>query len=107
MSSTDPLNNRIPKGIDAPLSHADMQADPSTQPVPGYSFGQKAVGYSFNPSGSDAVGKFKSILAIAIDEMNDLRNSTTSWEMKRLCSVAITELQWAQMWGVKAITWKD
>lgn len=95
MSSVDPLSNQIPKGIDTPLSHAhaDMRADPSTQPVPGYSFGQKAVGYSFNPSGSDAVGKFKTILAIAIDEMNDLRNSTKSQEVKRLCSVTITELQ--------------
>ena len=31
----------------------------------------------------------------------------TSGEVKRLCSVAITEAQGAQMWAVKAITWKD
>jgi len=33
--------------------------------------------------------------------------TTESGETKRLCSVAITELQTAQMWVVKALTWKD
>ena len=42
-------------------------------------FGEKAVGLSFNPSGDDAVA--------------------------RRASVAITEAQTAQMWAVKAITW--
>ena len=70
-------------------------------------FGQKAVGLTFNPSNDDAVGKAKQIFANAIDQMNDLRNTTTSGEVKRMCSVAITEAQSAQMWAVKAITWKD
>ncbi|NID09401.1 Acb2/Tad1 domain-containing protein [Fibrivirga algicola] len=70
-------------------------------------FGQKAVGLSFNPSNSDAVGQCKQGFADRIDEMNNLRNSSTSGEQKRLCSVAITELQTAQMWAVKALTWKD
>lgn len=70
-------------------------------------FVQKAVGLSFNPSGDDAVGVAKQKCADAIDQMNDLRNTTTSGEVKRMCSVAITELQTAQMWMVKAITWKD
>jgi len=30
-----------------------------------------------------------------------------SGEHKRLASVAITEAQAAQMWAVKALTWKD
>jgi cell division protein FtsL len=30
-----------------------------------------------------------------------------SGEHKRLASIAITELQTAQMWAVKAVTWKD
>ncbi len=90
------------------MPDADIpESDPSTLPKPTLSFGQKAVGATFNPGGMNEVAKFKEILAIAIDEMNDLRNSTTSGETKRLCSVAITELQGAQMWGVKAITWKD
>lgn len=70
-------------------------------------FGQKAVGLLFNPSGDDAVGQVKQKFADAIDQLNDLRNTTTSGEVKRMCSVAITEAQSAQMWAVKAITWKD
>lgn len=70
-------------------------------------FGQKAVGLSFNPSGDDAVGKAKQIFADAIDQLHELRNTTTSGEVKRMASVAITEAQTAQMWAVKALTWKD
>ena len=72
------------------------------------SFGEKAVGLTFNPSGDALVNQIKLNFAAAIDQMNDLRNDpTTSPEKKRLCSVAITELQGAQMWAVKAATWKD
>jgi hypothetical protein len=39
--------------------------------------------------------------------MNNLREKTSSQEVKRMCSIAITELQTAQMWSVKSITWKD
>ena len=70
-------------------------------------FGQKAVGLSFNPSGDGAVGNCKQGFATLIDQMNDLRSNTTSGEQKRLASVAITEAQTAQMWAVKALTWKD
>ncbi len=55
-------------------------------------FGQKAVGISFNPSADNKVDRIKQIIANAIDEVNNLRNSTESGEMKRLASVAITEL---------------
>lgn len=70
-------------------------------------FGQKAVGLNFNPSNDDAVGQCKQKFADSIDQLNDLRNTTESSEVKRMCSVAITETQTAQMWAVKAITWKD
>lgn len=70
-------------------------------------FGEKAVGLSFNPSGDDAVGTCKQGFANLIDQMSDLRNNSTSGEQKRLASVAITEAQGAQMWAVKALTWKD
>jgi hypothetical protein len=70
-------------------------------------FGEKAVGLSFNTSNDDQVSQCKKQFANEIDRMNDLRNSSTSGEQKRLCSVAITELQSAQMWAVKALTWKD
>ncbi|MGX2948583.1 Acb2/Tad1 domain-containing protein [Frederiksenia canicola] len=70
-------------------------------------YGQKAVGLSFNPSSNDEITKCKQIFADAIDQLNDLRNATTSPEVKRMCSVAITDAQSAQMWAVKALTWKD
>ncbi len=74
---------------------------------PTLTYGEKAVGLSFNPSSSDSVHTAKKGCADLIDQMNTLRNMTTSQEQKRLCSIAITELQAAQMWAVKAITWKD
>ncbi len=70
-------------------------------------FGESAVGLSFNPSGDSAVDRCKRTLAAAIDQMNDFRNDADSHEQKRLASVAITELQGAQMWSVKALTWRD
>lgn len=70
-------------------------------------YGQKAVGLTFNPSGDDAVAQCKQGFATEIDRMNDLRSKSESNEQKRLCSVAITELQTAQMWAVKALTWRD
>ncbi len=69
-------------------------------------YGEQAVGLTFNPSNDDAVAQCKQEFAAVIDRMNDLRNSTNNVEMKRMASVAITEAQTAQMWAVKAITWK-
>ena len=70
-------------------------------------FGQKAVGLSFNPSGEDAVSECKQRFADAIDQMNDLLRTTPSPEVARMASIAITQMQTAQMWAVKALTWKD
>jgi hypothetical protein len=71
-------------------------------------FGQKAVGLTFNPSGDPAVNHAKQKLADVIDQMHELRSRLdVSPETKRLASVAITEAQAAQMWAVKALTWRD
>ena len=71
-------------------------------------FGEKAVGLSFNPSGDSLVDKVKGLYAGVIDDLALLRCSDgLSDEARRLCSIAITEAQTAQMWAVKAITWKD
>ena len=69
-------------------------------------FGEKAVGLTFNPSQDPAVYSCKSGFARVIDQMNDLRNSTDNTEVKRMASIAITEAQTAQMWAVKAATWR-
>ena len=70
-------------------------------------YGMKAVGIKFNPGGLSEVEELKLIYARAIDIMDNLRTQSESGEQKRLASVAITESQTAQMWAVKAITWKD
>lgn len=71
-------------------------------------FGEKAVGLTFNPSGREDVDACKRGFAAEIDRLDTLRHlPETSPEKKRLASIAITELQGAQMWAVKAITWSD
>lgn len=69
-------------------------------------YGEIAVGIAFNPSKSSDVDIIKQKFADVIDIINNLRHETTSDEQKRLCSIAITETQTAQMWAVKAITFK-
>ena len=69
-------------------------------------FGEKAVGLTFNPSGDDAVAEAKRTCAKFIDQLHNLRCDTSDPEIMRMASLAITEAQTAQMWAVKAITWK-
>ena len=74
------------------------------------SFGEKAVGLTFNPSGDEDVAKIKRLYAEIIDICANARTvelEGPSSEHNRLLSIAITEAQGAQMWAVKAITWKD
>lgn len=66
-------------------------------------FGEKAVGLTFNPGGSTAVDVVKRDYAKIIDQLNNMRTPERN-EKNRLISVAITEAQTAQMWAVKAIT---
>ncbi len=70
-------------------------------------YGGKLVGIDFNPGKNALVDVVKGSYADVIDQMNILRSATDSPEIKRLCSVAITEAQTAQMWAVKALTWTD
>jgi len=70
------------------------------------SFGEKAVGLTFNPSGDEKVQEVKELYAKIIDLCNDLRTEAGQGEKGRLLSVAITEAQTAQMWAVKGITYK-
>jgi hypothetical protein len=70
-------------------------------------YGEKAVGYSFNPSGEPAVAWLKQKYAEIIQHCHEARANGASDERKRLWSIAITEAQAAQMWAVKAQTWQD
>lgn len=69
-------------------------------------FGQKAVGLTFNPGGNELVNVIKTNCAIVIDHLNLCREQATNPEVKRMYSIAITELQTSQMWAVKAATWQ-
>ena len=76
-------------------------------PKPELTYGERAVGVGFNPSNDAAVAACKMNAAALIDQLQQLRETSTSTEQKRLASIAITEAQGAQMWAVKALTWKD
>jgi hypothetical protein len=69
-------------------------------------FGEKAVGLTFNPGGHEKVNAIKLKQAEYIDLLNQYREETTNGEIKRQLSVAITEAQTSQMWAVKAVTWQ-
>ena len=71
------------------------------------SYGEAAVGLSFNPSADSEVDSIKKAFAELIDKMDDIRLSAGRGERARLASVAITEMQTAQMWAVKTVTWRD
>ena len=88
------------------LAAGTQSSEPLPQQPP-LTYGQKAVGITFNSGGDPEVNRCKQMFANCIDQMAALRDRTTSQEVKRMCSVAITEAQTSQMWAVKAITWKD
>lgn len=69
-------------------------------------YGEKAVGLTFNPSGDPLVIQVKKAFAEIIDLCNDERAAAGQSEKGRLLSVAITEAQTAQMWAVKGITFE-
>ena len=71
------------------------------------SFGEKAVGLTFNPNGDTRVNEIKKLYAQIIDLCISQTVGNLNGEAVRLFKIAITEAQGAQMWAVKAITWKD
>lgn len=68
-----------------------------------WTLGEKRCHIGFNPSSDDKIGTFKRMIAEAIDYMNDESNATTDPEAKRVFAIAMTELETAQMYGVKGI----
>ena len=90
---------------DAQIAAALASADPPITPKSTY--GERAVGLSFNPSANPAIDECKRYFAYAIDQMDTLRREAGQSEQGRMASVAITHMQTAQMWAVKALTWRD
>ena len=81
--------------------------------------GEYRVGITFNPSNDDTVGKIKRAAADLIDLIENIEQpridgdmTTEKWvrasthlnEVKRLKSLAMTHVEDAAMWAVKAAT---
>ena len=61
----------------------------------------------FNPSEDKNVERIKKLYAEIIDIYVELSATTNNDTKRRFYDIAITEAQGAQMWAVKAITWKE
>lgn len=70
-------------------------------------FGMKAIGLTFNPSGDERVNKIKTLYAQIIDELHNLSYWLDWLPTQEMINKAIQEAQTAQMWAVKVITWKE
>ena len=70
-------------------------------------FGEYRVGVSFNPSQSTTVDLIKRKAAELIDIIaaeQNLMNGARNGEAARCASIAMTEIESAAMWAVKAVT---
>lgn len=71
-------------------------------------YGEKAVGLTFNPTGDQTVYNIKKAFAVAIDQIQDERaRDATPSEKGAMLTLAIREAQTAQMWAVKAVMWVE
>jgi len=80
----------------------------TTGPNRTLTFGEKAVGLTFNPSGDPTVAKIKRLYAEIIDTLTDgnLDNGATGLK-GRFLGRAINDAVAAQMWAVKAVTFNQ
>lgn len=93
-------------GLSGIILNNNKMEDTNTSTPKELTYGEKAVGITFNPSNNELVDIIKKQYAYIIDNIHTLRDEGKS-EKNRLISIAITQAQDAQMWAVKAITWKD
>lgn len=70
---------------------------------PAMTLGEQRCHINFNPSADDKIGTFKRMMADAIDYCNNELMATEDGEAKRCFSIAMTDLEAAQMFGVKGI----
>ena len=91
----EPADDHGTAGIVAPAPNREL------------SFGEKAVGLGFNPGANPEVHACKAGFAVEIDRMHNLRTKSDDADVWRMTEIAIEGLQTAQMWAVKAVTWKS
>lgn len=65
--------------------------------------GESRCHINSNPSSDDKIGTFKRMMADAIDYCNRESKNTDDPEARRCFSIAMTELETAQMYAVKGI----
>jgi hypothetical protein len=65
--------------------------------------GEARCHINFNPSEDSDIDKFKRMCADAIDFLHLRADKTEDSEIGRCLSIAMTEIETAQMYGVKAI----
>ena len=77
-------------------------------------FGEKAVGLTFNASGDERVNRAKQLMADAIDLLKDVElektdngNKMTSWEANVFRTNAFNRIVEAKMALVQYITWDN
>lgn len=75
---------------------------------PELSYGQKAVGLTFNPSGNEQVQKLKELFAQAFDivegSIPEDDGTLENARKRKMRDAALHEIITAQMWSVKVIT---
>ena len=70
-------------------------------------YGEKAVGLTFNPGGNPKVDEVKKLYAQIIDLLAEENPVNSETSLKgRILGRAINEAMGAQMWAVKAITYQ-
>jgi hypothetical protein len=70
------------------------------------SYGHKLVGFTFNPSGDPKVAQLKGLFAEIIDICHDGLMEAKDNELATLWNEASLRSLDAQMWTVKAATWR-
>lgn len=70
------------------------------------SLGKVLVGFDFNPSGDATVAKLKGLFAEAIDIVQGLPSGSDDATAEEIKLQAIRQCVTAQMWTVKAATWR-
>ena len=66
--------------------------------------GEYRVGVTFNPSGNEMVDQIKSRAAALIDLIVTINSPEDTFEVTRLKELAVTHIEDAAMWAVKAAT---
>jgi len=85
-----------------------MQAEHAIPVARELTFGEKAVGLSFNPSGDERVNRAKVICAELIEILGlNYPLPPSTWAASVLRTAAFNAIIASQMAVVKFITWKD